>query len=98
MSAPATAPYTTLWWIERNGDSLSPGSRDREDVILYTRTDANIDGGEEQPFVECGSCHDPHNIENPTFLRVSNGIPPGVTDFPLANGGPSGLCLTCHIK
>ena len=34
--------------------------------------------------VECGSCHDPHNSDNGTFLRISN------------NG--SALCLTCHDK
>ena len=39
---------------------------------LYTRLEAEtgVSGGE-QPFVECGSCHDPHNVDNPTFLRVS---------------------------
>jgi hypothetical protein len=101
--SPIGTGITTLWWIERGADSLNAAARDREDVILYTRNEsgtgnAAIDGVE-QPFVECGSCHDPHNIENPTFLRVSNGVPADSTSgFPLANGGPSGLCLTCHIK
>jgi hypothetical protein len=99
----AQGGITTLWWIERGGDSLVAGTRDREDVILYTRIEngtgnARIDGIE-QPFVECGSCHDPHNVSNPTFLRVSNGVPAdSVAGFPNPNGGPSGLCLTCHIK
>jgi predicted CXXCH cytochrome family protein len=35
-------------------------------------------------YVQCASCHDPHNAGNPTFLRISN------TD--------SALCLTCHRK
>jgi hypothetical protein len=101
--APANGNITTLWWIERGADSLNATARDREDVILYTRIEAGTGNAEidgvEQPFVECGSCHDPHNIENPTFLRVSNGVPAdSVSGFPLANGGPSGLCLTCHIK
>jgi hypothetical protein len=97
MSAPSTAPFNTLFWIERNADSLNDGGRDRTDVILYTRTDL----GPNEPFVECGSCHDPHNVDNPTFLRVSNGIPAGLlNDFPNANAKdrPSGLCLTCHVK
>ena len=99
MAAPANNKFSTLWWIERGTDSLNDAGRDRTDVIFYTRTDANIDGGAEQPFVECGSCHDPHNIDNPTFLRVSNGVAPAQSgDFPTPNGGPSGLCLTCHIK
>jgi cytochrome c556 len=105
VAAPANAQITTLWWIERGVGtefSLSAG-RDREDIILYTRIESGtgkpaIDGIE-QPFVECGSCHDPHNIDNPTFLRVSNGVPTDSTSgFPNANGSPSGLCLSCHIK
>ncbi|MGQ0524682.1 MAG: cytochrome c3 family protein, partial [Betaproteobacteria bacterium] len=31
-----------------------------------------------------GSCHDPHNYSNPTFLRVANNT--------------SNLCLSCHVK
>ena len=103
--APANGLISTMWWIERGVDgvtgelSLSAG-RDREDIILYTRIEtANGLNSVEQPFVECGSCHDPHNIENPTFLRVSNGVPADSTaGFPTANGSPSGLCLSCHIK
>ncbi|MBI5659057.1 MAG: cytochrome c3 family protein [Nitrosomonadales bacterium] len=34
--------------------------------------------------VECGSCHDPHNDTNKTFLRVNN--------------LGSAVCLTCHAK
>jgi len=77
--------------------SLNPASRDRTDIILYTRNEL----GAEQPFVECGSCHDPHNVDNPTFLRISNSRPStGDPDFNNADskGGPSALCLTCHQK
>jgi hypothetical protein len=93
--APQTAPFNTLFWLERS-DSLASGSRDREDIIFYTRTEL----GNVEPFVECGSCHDPHNVANPTFLRTSNGIPTTLsTEFPqAANDAASGLCLTCHIK
>jgi hypothetical protein len=102
MSAPTTAPINILWWIERGAESLNNGSRDRTDIIFYTRleSDTGVAGGE-QPFVECGSCHDPHNVDNPTFLRVSNGIPAALaTDFPNAVSPDRGsaLCLTCHIK
>jgi len=34
--------------------------------------------------VECGTCHNPHEKTNPTFLRISN--------------AGSNLCFTCHIK
>jgi hypothetical protein len=101
-AAPANANINRLWWIERGTQSLNATARDREDVILYTRLETGTGNTEidnvEQPFVECGSCHDPHNIENQTFLRVSNNGPDAANGFPLANGGPSALCLTCHIK
>jgi len=79
-----------VWWIERGTRSLRDGERDRNDVILYTRS--LTAGGSPEPFVECGSCHDPHNVENPTFLRVSNGFLNDTTQ------AASGLCLTCHAK
>ncbi len=90
---------TRLWWIERGADSLA-ATRDREDIILYSRTESDVGlDNIEQPFVECGSCHDPHNVDNPTFLRVSNGVnTDSLLGFPNANGSPSGLCLSCHIK
>jgi hypothetical protein len=102
MTAPPTAAITTLWWIERYSESISSGNRDRVDVMLYTRleSETGVTGGE-QPFVECGSCHDPHNVDNPTFLRVSNGIPAALEpDFPdaISPDFGSALCLTCHIK
>jgi len=98
-----TSPLQKLWYIESGTNSLNASARDRMDVILYTRND--VIGGSTvlQPTVECGSCHDPHNVQNQTFLRISNaGVPPaensaGMT-YPQANGGPSALCLTCHNK
>jgi hypothetical protein len=95
MAMGATSKYSTYFWLERS-DSQRADERDREDIILYTRTDL----GPEQPFVECGSCHDPHNVSNPTFLRTSNGVPASMAvDFPsAAEDAASGLCLTCHIK
>jgi hypothetical protein len=95
LSTNPNAKFANLFWLERS-DSLAQNERDREDIIFYTRNWQ----GQEQPFVECGSCHDPHNVDNPTFLRTSNGIPTTLAnDFPLAqNDAASGLCLTCHIK
>ncbi|MCI0506055.1 MAG: cytochrome c3 family protein [Gammaproteobacteria bacterium] len=102
MNAPTNAAITRLWWVERYAESISSGNRDRTDIILYTRLEGETDvAGGEQPFVECGSCHDPHNVDNPTFLRVSNGIPSALElDFPnaIAPDHGSALCLTCHIK
>ena len=75
-----------VWWV----DPITGGTtaRERSDVQLYTRTAAvQLGTGTvltgAQPFVECGSCHDPHS-STALFVRV-------------ANTG-SALCLTCHIK
>lgn len=43
-----------------------------------------IDGLLRNNKVECGSCHDPHESTNGTFLRVSNAV--------------GGLCTGCHAK
>jgi hypothetical protein len=107
MAMPApNATVDTLFYIDRGTESSNPSSRDRKDIIFYTRNftpqDTVNNSAGIQPFVECGSCHDPHNVENPTFLRTSNGIPstgPLATQFPNAvNDAASGLCLTCHAK
>jgi predicted CXXCH cytochrome family protein len=77
-----------LWWVDKNWRTSGNNEREKTDVILYTRDASTGYTGqsEQEPFVECASCHDPHTTENPTFLRISN------TDT------PSGLCLTCHVK
>ena len=46
-------------------------------VPLYGTTVANA-------YLECGSCHDPHDNTQGTFLRFSN--------------NQSVMCLTCHAK
>lgn len=62
-----------------NGGSFYVGASaiQRENMRTYGATTASA-------TVECGSCHDPHNAVNKTFLRTSN--------------AGSGVCLTCHIK
>ena len=66
------------WWVDTEA---SPNSvRNKTDMILYTRDNA----GSNQPFVECASCHDPHNAQNATFLRIAN--------------DDSKVCLACHVK
>ena len=56
---------TTVWWVDTS--SGTAGTREKTDMILYTRSFAGTDG----PSVECASCHDPHST-NQTFLRISN--------------------------
>ena len=70
-----------VWWVEV--DSI-PG-QSKTDMTLYSRSEPSIGGGINQPFVECASCHDPHN-NNTLFLRHTS-----------ANES-SATCLTCHIK
>jgi hypothetical protein len=76
------------------------GAFDKWDFKLYTRTvsGTNPNNGaafaaEPEPFVECGSCHDPH-LETTTFLRIDPTINP---DGNMSNAG-SRVCLTCHTK
>ncbi|MCB1743282.1 MAG: hypothetical protein KDK91_23100 [Gammaproteobacteria bacterium] len=52
-----------LWFVDVDSDT----TREKTDMILYTRTFAAGDG----PSVECASCHDPHT-NNDTFLRIDN--------------------------
>lgn len=72
-----------IWWVDSAVGTA--GVRERTDMLLYTRDDLGI----QEPFVECGSCHDPHNASTQgpgsvAFLRVSNAA--------------SQVCTTCHIK
>ena len=86
---PQTANINGLqvWWLDVTGVGTG-GTREKTDMILYTRTEATVAGGA-QPFVECGSCHDPHNsgtagASSVAFLRVSNDA--------------SRICTACHNK
>jgi len=72
----------TVWWVDT--EATPDGARQKSDMQLYTRSVASIDGGAKQPFVECASCHDPHNNEYDLFLRISN--------------DGSAVCLACHAK
>ncbi|MBF0628370.1 MAG: cytochrome c3 family protein [Magnetococcales bacterium] len=69
-----------VWWIDTTGGTNNV--RDKTDMILYTRTLSGV----VQPFVECASCHDPHNstAQPVSFLRMSN--------------ASSAVCLACHDK
>ena len=67
-----------LWYVD-TGTAGYQGT----DFPLYTRTDGPV--ATAQPYVECGTCHDPHSA-NSTFLRLPNG------------NKDSQVCLTCHAK
>ncbi len=74
----ATINLQQRWWVDT--EAAPNNIREKSDMILYTRDN----GGSDQPFVECASCHDPHNNATGTFLRVSN--------------DNSDVCLACHVK
>lgn len=84
----ATVNSNPVWWVDSSVGVN--GTREKTDMLLYTRTD-NVATGE--PSVECGSCHDPHEdgtfnntagSESVAFLRTTNAA--------------SVICTTCHIK
>ncbi len=96
---------TDRWYVDNvtMGNSLGAtlGGFDKWDFKLYTRDSSTLPAdvrgvpwaGENEPFVECGSCHDPH-LETDTFLRIDGSINP---DGPMSNSG-SRICLACHTK
>lgn len=106
------------WYVDNtamagNGESFA-NQFDKWDFKLYTRdTGANVQGasangaafaGKKEPFVECGSCHDPH-FQTTTFLRMTGttdtttGIGATTTDAGSAQSNQgSRVCLTCHAK
>ena len=88
----ATINTNPAWWVD--SEATPDGVRQRTDMLLYTRADAPAGPGDaRQPFVECGSCHDPHN--SGTF----NGTPPNLSvGFLRIANTDSQICTTCHLK
>ena len=84
------------WWVDSPAGVGTANTRDKTDMILYTRTDGTAgrpginQTANPQPFVECGSCHDPHN--NTTFVAGES-----VNFLRMPNTG-SQICTTCHVK
>lgn len=79
----ATLNGQPVWWVDSPVGTAT--TREKTDMLLYTRDDL----GAQEPFVECGSCHDPHNDTTQSdtqvaFLRVDNTA--------------SQVCTSCHVK
>ncbi len=102
---PKRVPGLDRWYIDNDFMATNGGGVSQTDVLdvwdfkLYTRvTPVGSDArgvafaGEAEPFVECGSCHDPH-LETTTFLRISTQAQGGG----MSNAG-SQICLACHTK
>jgi len=90
--------------VENSSAAAQTAGFDKWDFKLYTRT-PGVNGafqqgrftttaGGAEPFVECGSCHDPH-FETTTFLRMDGDTTGGAATQ--SNRG-SRVCLTCHDK
>ncbi len=69
------------WWLDT--EPIPDGQRQKTDLILYTRVNS-AGSGVPEPFVECGTCHDPHSDANELFLRKLN--------------QNSAVCTVCHTK
>jgi hypothetical protein len=118
--APALQITSNRWYVDNKVMASTTESTanefDKWDFKLYTRDTSTgmrttLNGatfaGEEEPFVECGSCHDPH-FQTTTFLRMQGttdlttvrtpiGSTTSVAAADQSNTG-SQVCLTCHTK
>ena len=83
----ATINTIPMWWVDSRAGV--DGTREKTDMLLYTRNDAVLGGGITEPFVECGSCHDPHNSSTAGANQVA---------FLRINQTASQICTSCHIK
>lgn len=91
------------WYVDNEVVGTAGDGFDKWDFKLYTRdtsaeafnNTATSTANGPEPFVECGSCHDPH-FETTTFLRMP-GTPQAATPADESNQG-SRVCLACHTK
>jgi hypothetical protein len=79
----ATINGQAIWWVDSVANN---GTREKTDMLLYSRTDLSATA---EPFVECGSCHDPHNSDNQAGQQVS---------FLRTSNAASAVCTACHVK
>ena len=82
----ATINGQPIWWVNSAGGGSA--AREKADMLLYTRDETSVTGGV-QPYVECGSCHDPHNAGSQTTSQVA---------FLRTTNAASAVCTACHIK
>lgn len=78
-----------IWWVD-TADGGGAGTREKKDLPLYTRNEGTI-----QPFVECGSCHDPHNAGS---QQTNPALPLSVAFLRTDDNGASKICVACHDK
>lgn len=82
------------WWVDTAGEGGiggNAGVRDKTDMVLYTRASGTGTSGP-TPFVECASCHDPHNASS------ASAVNPKSVAFLRIKNTSSAVCLACHNK
>lgn len=84
----ATINANPIWWVD--GPLGTAAVREKTDMLLYTR--ASVGGGAVEPFVECGSCHDPHNSSTKSLVA------PLQVAFLRVDQTNSQICTSCHTK
>ena len=83
----ATVNSQPIWWVDVAGGTAL--QREKNDIMLYARNEGSI-----QPFVECGSCHDPHNAGSFSAVAGSE----TVAFLRTADNSASKICVACHDK
>ncbi|WP_201494115.1 cytochrome c3 family protein [Rubrivivax sp. A210] len=91
FKAPSTQTINgnQVFWV----DTGLPGTKQRTDLPLYSRSGADSSLG---PLVECASCHDPHVSENQAGPAGTN-VVSGATFLRISNAS-SAVCTSCHVK
>jgi len=82
----ATINSIPMWWVDSPPGTAA--TREKTDMLLYTGPAVGGTGTDE-PFVECGSCHDPHNSATKGATQVA---------FLRIDQTASQICTTCHTK
>ena len=78
----------TRYWVDT--EATANNTREKTDMILFNRADGGSDA-----YVECGTCHDPHNGSSED--TGSNDAGSEISFMRISNSG-SAVCLACHIK
>jgi hypothetical protein len=84
----ATLNLQPIWWVDTI-DGGAAGVREKKDLPLYARSDL----GQLEPFIECGSCHDPHNAGSKSVVA-----PLTVAFLRTDDNAGSKICVACHDK
>jgi len=88
----ATLNLQPIWWVDVAGGVA--GTREKNDIMLYARNETVNLVTDVRPFVECGSCHDPHNADSASVVVGSE----AVAFLRADDNADSKICVACHDK